>query len=47
MADIFSPNAVEPMDAAASDFLDADEPRVLMVRGYGPRWAGSRYAASA
>lgn len=34
-------------DAAASDALDGDEPRVLTVRGHGPRWAGSRYAASA
>jgi tRNA threonylcarbamoyladenosine biosynthesis protein TsaE len=34
-------------DAAASDALDADEPRTLTVRGHGPRWAGTRYAASA
>jgi len=32
-------------DAAASDVLDADEPRTLTVRGHGPRWAGTRYAA--
>ena len=34
-------------DAAASDALDADEPRTLTVRGHGPRWAGTRFAASA
>ena len=32
-------------DAAASDVLDADEPRTLTVRGHGPRWAGTRYGA--
>jgi tRNA threonylcarbamoyladenosine biosynthesis protein TsaE len=44
-----APAAVETTmtDAAASDALDADEPRTLTVRGHGPRWAGTRYAASA
>jgi tRNA threonylcarbamoyl adenosine modification protein YjeE len=34
-------------DAAAlsDDDLDADEPRTITVLGYGPRWAGSPYAA--
>jgi len=27
------------------DGLDADEPRTITVLGYGPRWAGSPYAA--
>jgi tRNA threonylcarbamoyl adenosine modification protein YjeE len=27
--------------------LDADEPRVLEVTGHGPRWAGTRFAATA
>ncbi|WP_307044920.1 tRNA (adenosine(37)-N6)-threonylcarbamoyltransferase complex ATPase subunit type 1 TsaE [Agromyces ramosus] len=43
--DAASTNAPEQTDAAASDPLDADEPRVLTVHGYGPRWTGSRYAA--
>ena len=43
-----APAAVETTmtDAAASDALDADEPRTLTVRGYGPRWAGTRYASA-
>lgn len=31
-------------DAADAELLGADEPRVLDVRGYGPRWAGTRFA---
>jgi tRNA threonylcarbamoyl adenosine modification protein YjeE len=30
-------------DAADAEFLGADEPRVLDVRGYGPRWAGTPF----
>lgn len=33
-------------DAADAEFLGADEPRVLDVRGHGPRWAGSRFDAA-
>jgi len=33
-------------DAADAEFLGADEPRVLAVRGHGPRWAGSRFDAA-
>ena len=33
-------------DAADAELLGADEPRVLEVRGYGPRWAGSPFAAA-
>ena len=33
-------------DAADAEFLGADEPRVLDVRGHGPRWAGSRFGAA-
>lgn len=29
------------------DELDADEPRTVTVRGFGPRWAGTPYAVSA
>lgn len=32
-------------DAADAELLGADEPRVLEVRGHGPRWAGSRFGA--
>ena len=31
-------------DAADAEFLGADEPRVLDVRGHGPRWAGTPFA---
>jgi len=34
--------ATDPADAEA---LGGDEPRRITVRGLGPRWAGSRYAA--
>jgi tRNA threonylcarbamoyladenosine biosynthesis protein TsaE len=30
-------------DAADAELLGADEPRELDVRGYGPRWAGTRF----
>ena len=30
---------------SATTILDADEPRTITVRGFGPRWAGSPYAA--
>lgn len=30
-------------DAADAEFLGADEPRMLEVRGHGPRWVGSRF----
>jgi tRNA threonylcarbamoyladenosine biosynthesis protein TsaE len=33
-------------DATDAEFLGADEPRRLDVRGYGPRWAGSPFDAS-
>ncbi|MCD2441692.1 tRNA (adenosine(37)-N6)-threonylcarbamoyltransferase complex ATPase subunit type 1 TsaE [Agromyces sp. SYSU K20354] len=32
-------------DPLSSDELDADEPRTITVRGFGPRWAGGPYAA--
>ena len=35
--------AGEVTDAADAEFLGADEPRVLDVRGYGARWAGTRF----
>lgn len=31
--------------ALGDDDLDADEPRTITVRGFGPRWAGGPYAA--
>ena len=37
---------VETADAADAEFLGADEPRVLEVRGYGPRWAGTPFQAA-
>ena len=33
-------------DAADAEHLGADEPRVLQLRGYGPRWAGTPFEAS-
>ena len=33
-------------DAADAEFLGADEPRRLDVRGHGPRWAGSPFDAA-
>jgi tRNA threonylcarbamoyladenosine biosynthesis protein TsaE len=39
-------DAADLMDAADAEFLGADEPRRLDVRGYGTRWAGSRFDAS-
>jgi len=33
-------------DASDAEFLGADEPRRLDVRGYGPRWAGSPFDAA-
>jgi tRNA threonylcarbamoyladenosine biosynthesis protein TsaE len=33
-------------DAADAELLGAEEPRVLEVRGYGPRWAGSPFAVA-
>ena len=33
----------ERADAADAEFLGADEPRVLELRGYGPRWAGTPF----
>jgi hypothetical protein len=38
--------AVAPADAADAEHLGADEPRVLELRGYGPRWAGTPFEAS-
>lgn len=32
-------------EAAGSAELDGDEPRVVTVRGFGPRWAGTEFAA--
>ena len=29
---------------ADAEFLGADEPRVVRVRGIGPRWGGTAYA---
>jgi tRNA threonylcarbamoyladenosine biosynthesis protein TsaE len=39
----------DPADAAApgAEELDADEPRVLTVRGHGPRWTSTPLAADA
>ncbi|MFF2369903.1 tRNA (adenosine(37)-N6)-threonylcarbamoyltransferase complex ATPase subunit type 1 TsaE [Agromyces sp. NPDC058110] len=31
-------------DASDAESLGADEPRVVTVRGFGPRWAGTAYA---
>lgn len=39
--------ASEASGDAEDDELDADEPRTVTLRGLGPRWAGTRYAASA
>ena len=39
-------NASGTADAANAEFLGADEPRRLTVRGYGPRWAGSPFDAA-
>ncbi|HET8779499.1 MAG TPA: tRNA (adenosine(37)-N6)-threonylcarbamoyltransferase complex ATPase subunit type 1 TsaE [Agromyces sp.] len=39
-------DAASPADAANAEFLGADEPRRLTLRGYGPRWAGSPYDAA-
>jgi tRNA threonylcarbamoyladenosine biosynthesis protein TsaE len=33
-------------DSSDAEFLGADEPRTLEVRGHGPRWAGSRFDAA-
>ena len=33
-------------DAADAEHLGADEPRVLDVRGHGPRWAGTPFDAA-
>ena len=33
-------------DAADAQLLGADEPRVLEVRGFGPRWAGTPFGAA-
>ncbi|MFD4420752.1 tRNA (adenosine(37)-N6)-threonylcarbamoyltransferase complex ATPase subunit type 1 TsaE [Agromyces sp. NPDC058484] len=38
--------ADQPTDAADAELLGADEPRILAVRGHGPRWAGSPFDAS-
>ncbi|GAA1515886.1 tRNA (adenosine(37)-N6)-threonylcarbamoyltransferase complex ATPase subunit type 1 TsaE [Agromyces terreus] len=40
-ADADEPAGGDPFDA---EFLGADEPRVVTVRGLGPRWAGTAYA---
>nr|WP_246205727.1 tRNA (adenosine(37)-N6)-threonylcarbamoyltransferase complex ATPase subunit type 1 TsaE [Agromyces salentinus] len=32
------------LDDADAEFLGADEPRVVSVRGFGPRWAATSYA---
>ena len=37
---------VEMADAADAELLGADEPRLLEVRGYGPRWAGTPFQAA-
>ena len=37
---------VEMTDAADAECLGADEPRVLEVRGYGPRWVGTPFQAA-
>jgi tRNA threonylcarbamoyl adenosine modification protein YjeE len=39
-------DASQVADAADAEFLGADEPRRLGVRGYGPRWAGSPFDAA-
>jgi len=47
LPDADAPDAASP-EAAAPDadaeFLGADEPRVITLRGFGPRWAGTAYA---
>jgi len=37
---------VEMADAADAELLGADEPRLLEVRGYGPRWVGTPFQAA-
>ncbi len=32
-------------EVLSDDVLDADEPRTITVRGFGPRWAGGPYSA--
>ncbi|MFF2275443.1 tRNA (adenosine(37)-N6)-threonylcarbamoyltransferase complex ATPase subunit type 1 TsaE [Agromyces sp. NPDC058126] len=41
--------SVDEADGASDgdEELDADEPRTVTVRGFGPRWAGTPYAVSA
>lgn len=41
------PEGADASDAAGDADLDADEPRVVTVTGYGPRWADTPYAAPA
>jgi tRNA threonylcarbamoyladenosine biosynthesis protein TsaE len=31
-------------DPADAEFLGADEPRIVTIRGFGPRWAGTAHA---
>lgn len=47
--EIERPQGAATTDAASTtpddaDLLGADEPRVVTVRGFGPRWAGTAYA---
>ena len=39
-------DAANAADVSNAEFLGADEPRRLAVRGYGPRWAGSPFDAA-
>jgi tRNA threonylcarbamoyladenosine biosynthesis protein TsaE len=39
-------DAADAPDAADAEFLGADEPRRLTLRGYGPRWAGGPFDAA-
>jgi len=45
-ADAAAPGAADPWAPGAEE-LDADEPRILTVRGHGPRWASTPFAADA
>jgi tRNA threonylcarbamoyladenosine biosynthesis protein TsaE len=36
--------APDGSDVADAEFLGADEPRIVSIRGFGPRWAGTAYA---
>jgi hypothetical protein len=37
---------LDDLDDLDADDLDADEPRVITVTGYGPRWAGTPFGSA-